>query len=577
MLRRLSIGVLLYALLAAPAWAQATLLMPGVTYERQVQFTSHGPVVIHVLTAPKPGGLYALKPVLSNAAIVGRETVTAMQRRISPTATVAGVNGDLFNFKDGHPSGVLMQDGVMASLPLGGRSSIGLDAEGNLHVDRVAFFGTWYGNGQRRPLSGLNRPPGQNEVSLFTPAWGPATPPEPEDTVEAVLFPFAATVPNADLAGPVTQIGPGSGGTPIPAAGAVLVARGGQAGKLAAEAPVGTTVTARLILQPEWTGIVDALGGGPVLVRDGKPVFRADELFATDQLVPRHPRTAVGQLADGRLVLVAVDGRQPGYSAGMTSFELAQALARLGAVTASALDSGGSTTMAFEGALLNRPSDPGGERPVAEALLVLYYGVYAPPPASLVLSPNGDGVAERQALSYKVVRPSSVTESLVGPDEQPHYMRAVERQPGVYPLSFGAEAFGSPPLEGHWTWSVTAVDDQGIGSAAERTFSVDTTLGYLTVEPPTFQLRQRGPGRLRIGVDLAHPARLRIRVETGLGVSLATLADRQVDAGDVAVLWNGRDGRGRFVHSGRYAVRVTATGEFGTSELTKSFLVRRRG
>ena len=36
--------------------------MPGVTYSRQVQFTAHGPVVLNVMTAPRPGGLYSLKP-----------------------------------------------------------------------------------------------------------------------------------------------------------------------------------------------------------------------------------------------------------------------------------------------------------------------------------------------------------------------------------------------------------------------------------------------------------------------------------------------------------------------------------
>ena len=53
--------------------------------------------------------------------------------------------------------------------------------------------------------------------------------------------------------------------------------------------------------------------------------------------------------------MVAVDGRQRGYSVGVTNFELAQQLVRLGAVTGTALDSGGSTTMAFNGKLLNQP------------------------------------------------------------------------------------------------------------------------------------------------------------------------------------------------------------------------------
>ena len=130
------------------------------------------------------------------------------------------------------------------------------------------------------------------------------------------------------------------------------MATGATAAKLQAEAPAGTPVTARLILQPAWTGIVAALGGGPVLVRNWKPVFRSLEDFTNDQVTQRDPRAGVGQLADGRIVLVAVDGRQPGYSVGLTSFELAQTLQRLGAVSASAVDPGGSVTVAFDGQLL---------------------------------------------------------------------------------------------------------------------------------------------------------------------------------------------------------------------------------
>ena len=84
--------------------------MPGVTYEKSVQFTPHGPVVAHVLRGPRPVGLYALKPILSNDAIIGREKVTQMQRRLSTTATVAGVNGDLFNLTVGYPSGLLLMN-----------------------------------------------------------------------------------------------------------------------------------------------------------------------------------------------------------------------------------------------------------------------------------------------------------------------------------------------------------------------------------------------------------------------------------------------------------------------------------
>ena len=70
-----------------------------------------------------------------------------------------------------------------------------------------------------------------------------------------------------------------SGGTPIPPDGAILVARGTSAQRLTEEAPLGTPVTIRLLLNPDWSGIAEALGGGPVLVREGKPVFRHLEAF----------------------------------------------------------------------------------------------------------------------------------------------------------------------------------------------------------------------------------------------------------------------------------------------------------
>ena len=133
------------------------------------------------------------------------------------------------------------------------------------------------------------------------------------------------------------------------------------------------------------------------------------------------------------MVLVTVDGRQPGYSIGMTNFELAQALVRLGAVTGMALDSGGSATMAFDGTLLNRPSEP--ERPISTALLFQYTGVFVQP-AVAVVSPDGDGVADKQSLRYKIVRPSTVEVKLLRPDGTVGYQASVTRQPGRYAVPF---------------------------------------------------------------------------------------------------------------------------------------------
>jgi hypothetical protein len=575
-LRKLVICSFLGALLAGPAHAASAiagrqLLMPGVTYERQVEFTSHGPVAIHVLNAPRPGGLYSLEPVLSNGAIVGKQRVTDMQRALSTTTTAVGVNGDLFAPADGRPSGVLLRDGVLDSPPSPDRSSTGITADGSLRVDRIRMFGTWRGNGQRRPVL-LNQLPGANGIALFTPAWGLTTPTF-DSALEAVIATLPATRPNLEVTGLVVEHRQGAGGGAIPPGGAVLLARGTAAQRLAAEAPVSTAVTLRFLLSPTWDGVVDAIGGGPILVRDGKPVFRHFELFSTQQLA-RNPRTAVAQRADGRILLVVIDGRQPGYSVGMTNWELAQTLVRLGAVWGAGLDAGGSSTMAFDGTLLNRPSDPGGERDVSEGLFVSYTGVYAPPPSEAVLSPNGDQVAESQSFAYKVVRPSTVTVSLAGPDRASRTIETGAKAPGVYQLTWnGTKADGTPDLEGGWRFSVTAVDDTGQSSIADRLFSLNRTLGGLSVAPGVVPVGGGG-GTLRASFTLARPARITATIESATGAVLATPLRATLEAGANTISWDGRLGR-ELAASGRYVLRVAAENEVGTMDLDAAFTVRR--
>ena len=542
--------------------------MPGVDYSTTVRFTTHGPVVLHVIRAPRPGGLWSLRPVLSNGTLSGRERLTDMQRAVSPGATVAGVNGDFFNAADGDPEGILMRNGVLESPPYTGRSSIGIAANGLLQVARVAFFGTWQGSGPRRPLR-LNQPL-RNGVSLFTPSWGATTPAGP-GTIEAVIDPFPALRPTSESSGPVARVTQG-GGTPIPPGGAVLVARGTIASSLVAEAPVGQSATIRVFLEPDWSAIPEAIGGGPVLVRRGRPVFRADEIFAAPQLLPRMARAAIGQTARGQIILVAVDGNLPGYSVGMTNFELAQTLVRLGAVTGSGLGTGASTTMAFDGALLSRPSDRAGERAISDALLVFYEGVYAPLPAVPVLSPNGDGFGERQALAYKLPRRATVTATLLGPDGAARLSESGQRDAGVFPTSWpGTKADGTPELEGRWRWRISAVDDLGRSSQTTRIFTLNNTLGFLR----TNQVFRVGRGRLVARFRLTRRATVTAELESATGVLLRTFARKRLGPGAHSVSWNGRLGRRAALYPGRYVVRVVARNELGRTELTSLVAARR--
>lgn len=544
--------------------ATSTLLMPGVTYTRQVDFTSRGPIVLDVLTAPKPDGhLYSLAPALSNDHLLGRESLAGLDSRVAAGATTVAIDGDYFNHVSGAPSGLLMQNGVLESAPSLDRSSLGIAADGTLTTAHVSFGGIWQGSGLRRPLL-LNTPAKTGKFSLYTPVYGTTTPRE-SGVVEAVIGTLPPARLETPLDGTVTQVTAG-GPTHIPPGGAVLVARGAPSiAQLKAEARVGQHVEAMLSLSPDWSGLAGAIGGGPLLVRNGKPIFHAGESFESRQLNNRKARGAIGQLADGRVVLVTVEGTMPAYSIGMSNYELAVELSQLGAVTAYGLDSGSAAGLAFDGKLLTRPST-GTSPKVADALVLSYSGVYAAPPSVPVLSPNGDGVGDREAFSYRVARPSHVVATLAGPGGAKVTLASGAESAGLHTLGWDGTIAGSPAAEGNWTFTVTGTDDRNVTTSAQRTFTLDDTLSSLAL---TFG----GNGLPTATFRLTRSATVAVQIQRPNGVPVATLRSGAQAAGPEHVTWRGRIGRHR-APGGHYQVVVQAASSIGTSSLAAPFSLR---
>ena len=119
-----------------------------------------------------------------------------------------------------------------------------------------------------------------------------------------------------------------------------------------------------------WSGVLGSISGMPLLVNQG--INLAPPNSCHSYFCSSNPRTGIAQTADGKLMLVTVDGRNPGTSVGLTLFGFAKYLISLGAVTAVNLDGGGGTTMWVNGqGIVNSPSDPWGERPVTSAVLVV--------------------------------------------------------------------------------------------------------------------------------------------------------------------------------------------------------------
>jgi hypothetical protein len=571
--------VVLIALLAAgvfvtPARAQPVQLIPGapgLTYQKQAIFTIHGLVGLNVMTAPRPGGLWSLQPVLSNELVVGSERLTSIEQRLSPSATTAGVNGDVVG-SGGRPDGLLERNGVLGHDPRTARTSIGIDGTGSLHFDRISLYGYWQGAKSRHAFADVNEPPLAGGTALYTPAWGPATP-ATAGSIAVVLRTFPAATPNTDLVGTSAQVVRG-GSAAIPPDGAVVVGRGAAGTALQNEASAGQAVHVRFAEQPDWpsAGVTAALGGGPLLVKNGKAVLNANESLSVTDLALREPRTAVGQRADGSLLFVTVDGGLPG--SGLTNFELAQQLVRLGAVNASALAAGPTSGMAFDGHLLSTPA--GTEQPLADALLVEYAGVYAALPSAPVVSPNNDGVAENETFAYKVVRPSTVTVQLRGPDGVFRVNQQSQLQPGTYTLPWNArKADGTAEQEGAWAFIVSATDDLGRASSMERDFTLDLTLGSPAPVSPALAVPRAKPRGVAT-FQLTRRARVTERIETTGGAVVRKLGTVTTGPGALTLAWDGKTASGASVYGGRYAAHVTAQSSVGTSDLSATFGVRRK-
>jgi hypothetical protein len=115
-----------------------------------------------------------------------------------------------------------------------------------------------------------------------------------------------------------------------------------------------------------------AVGGGPVLVQNGEiKVTNNEEIkFVAKAIHDKHPRTAIGYTADNKLIILVVEGRNPGRAEGADLIQLASVLKDIGCVEAMNLDGGGSSCMLINGKATIKVSDKEGQRPVPAVLLV---------------------------------------------------------------------------------------------------------------------------------------------------------------------------------------------------------------
>lgn len=317
-----------------------------------------GPFRTAALVVDPRSGLH-IRPATGDGQRMRRMRTSEIARR---TGALAATNGGFFGAA-GDPLGCLMVAGEVVSEPNPQRTCAGFTDDGTIVFDRVHFEATVTTAAGTLSIDGVNRDRRTDELLLYQPGFDQST--------HTNAFGAEAVV----SAGVVTAVIDQRGNATIPRDGFVLSGHGRSRQWILQMLQSGTPVSVTLRFVPEsgdprWEHVVHAVGGGPQLLAKGRLAGGGEGLPAT-LVEHRHPRTAIGVLGDGRILLLVVDGRQPPHSLGMTIAELAMELQRLGAVEAMNLDGGGSSTMVVAGRIVNLPSDEAGERPVASALVVL--------------------------------------------------------------------------------------------------------------------------------------------------------------------------------------------------------------
>ncbi|MCI0494613.1 phosphodiester glycosidase family protein, partial [candidate division KSB1 bacterium] len=321
--------ILFCALSALAETIVSTPVGPGVIHHHE--FRAAGPWQLHVLEIDLSNPWIKIESIKANNLIVGREGTSSMSARSDREAhrVVGAINADFFS-GDGTPVGAQVIDGILLKQP-NQRSMFAVSNLMQPIIEIVSFSGKIISaKNKTQSIHGINKVRETDEMILYnkylgsrtgTNYWGTEITveyltenPMVNDTIYVVAI---AKDSIQGLAGHANNL--------IPSNGAIISGHGTSSTFLNSEVFVGDTLAFILQLPPVTQLIKELVGGTPRLIRDGKASVEWEkESVGQAFTYDRHPRTAVGFSQDStKLFFFVVDGRQTGFSVGMSLFELA--------------------------------------------------------------------------------------------------------------------------------------------------------------------------------------------------------------------------------------------------------------
>jgi hypothetical protein len=294
-----------------------------------------------------------IKPVLSFDTVYGFEYLSTMASRNN---AYAAVNAGFFH-EFGYPAGMVVTDGSIITNSTG-KYPVFMYERNRAYLKQFQPKLFIKSGSSKIPLDGINRPGKELELILYTASYGSSN----RARGNNLTFLIENSL--------VKKTFYTTGSSSIPT-GSMLLTVFGDKGADAKGMNIKVGDRLEFVCEPEIGNDTQAYECGSWIIRDGKIVIPDhDEWIGV--MTNQDPRTAIGIRENGNVVLFAVDGRQPGYSEGMTGRELAEYLLDYGIENAAMLDGGASTEMIVKGKIVNKPSYRGNERLLGGGIIVRY-------------------------------------------------------------------------------------------------------------------------------------------------------------------------------------------------------------
>jgi len=344
----------------------------GVEYRKYYLKMDRGGVNVHAVWIDKDAG-FGLMPVIANSKL---NTTSNVEKLAGKVDAVAAINGGFFDTgKTRLPVGLVKIKRRIIFEQFLNRAVLGIDEHGQLHFDTFRLHSSFDVPGVKQSVTvnGYNRKRKDGELIVYTPEFGETTKTN-EWGVEIVLHrispdridkPFIMLEPDRYIITGVSHQG-----TTIPPDGVVLSIHKSALSSMGwlKDVYLGMEVQLKSNVPEGWESFPYLLGGGPMLLKQGRYVLDAKSENFGAHFGGANARTAVGRTAQGDNVIIVVD---KGGGGGCTWSELAT-IGRdlLGLSDLMGFDGGGSSTMFVKDNIVNAPTG-GGQRRVANILAVV--------------------------------------------------------------------------------------------------------------------------------------------------------------------------------------------------------------